>query len=40
MESIFPEHQERIHQIMSVLNDTEKEMVIDTLKKLGKSISN
>ncbi|MDH5160971.1 MarR family winged helix-turn-helix transcriptional regulator [Heyndrickxia oleronia] len=40
MESIFPEHQERIHQVMSVLNDTEKEMVIDTLKKLGKSISN
>lgn len=40
IESIFPEHQNRIHQIMSVLTSEEKEAAIQSLKKVGLTISN
>lgn len=40
IESIFPEHQNRIHQIMSVLSSDEKESAIQSLKKVGLNIPN
>lgn len=38
IENIFPEHEQRINEIMSVLSDSEKDQVIDLLKKLGLSV--
>lgn len=38
IEGIFPEHEQRIHDIMSVLSDEEKNTAIEILKKLGLSV--
>lgn len=38
IESIFPEHEQRINEIMSVLSNEEKNTAIDLLKKLGLSV--
>ncbi|WP_147531736.1 MarR family winged helix-turn-helix transcriptional regulator [Bacillus marasmi] len=38
IEDIFPEHEQRINEIMSVLSDEEKNTAIDILKKLGLSV--
>ncbi|QQZ08135.1 MarR family winged helix-turn-helix transcriptional regulator [Heyndrickxia vini] len=38
IESIFPGHQNRIHQLMSVLSSDEKEVAIESLKKIGLNI--
>ncbi|QGQ46391.1 MarR family winged helix-turn-helix transcriptional regulator [Metabacillus sediminilitoris] len=35
IEEIFPTHQERINEIVSVLTDEEKNMVTEMLKKVG-----
>ncbi|MCP3741841.1 MarR family winged helix-turn-helix transcriptional regulator [Rossellomorea sp. BNER] len=35
---IFPEHEERIHKLMSVISNEEKDIAIDLLKKVGLSI--
>lgn len=35
IESIFPEHEQRIDQIMSALTSEEKETAIELLKKIG-----
>ncbi|MGE8206686.1 MarR family winged helix-turn-helix transcriptional regulator [Heyndrickxia sp. NPDC080065] len=40
IESIFPEHQNRINQVMSVLSSEEKEAAILSLKKVGLNIRN
>lgn len=39
IESIFPAHKERIHELMESLSDEEKHTAIELLKKLGLSIS-
>lgn len=36
---IFPEHEQRIHEIMSTLTDEEKISAIELIKKLGLSVS-
>ncbi|WP_080846834.1 MarR family winged helix-turn-helix transcriptional regulator [Cytobacillus gottheilii] len=38
IESIFPEHEQKIHEIMSVLSEEEKETAIDLLKTVGLSV--
>ncbi|CDQ40924.1 MULTISPECIES: MarR family winged helix-turn-helix transcriptional regulator [Virgibacillus] len=38
LQTIFPGHWERIEEITAGLNDAEKEIAIDLLKKLGTSI--
>ncbi|NMD72787.1 MarR family transcriptional regulator [Bacillus sp. DNRA2] len=38
IESIFPEHEQRINEIMSVLSNEEKNTAIELLKKLGLSV--
>lgn len=38
LEGIFPEHQERIEGLMDDLTDEEKLIVIELLKKIGKSV--
>lgn len=38
MEGIFPEHEQNIHELMSVLSAEEKQAAIELLKKLGLSI--
>jgi len=38
IEEIFPEHSQRINDLMSVLNTEEKQTAIDLLKKLGLSL--
>jgi MarR family 2-MHQ and catechol resistance regulon transcriptional repressor len=35
IEGMFPSHEQRIHELMSVLADDEKATLIDLLKKLG-----
>jgi|SRR5690625_573374 len=35
MDDIFPKHTAAIHEILGGLNDSEKEMMIEQLKKLG-----
>ncbi|MEK4818661.1 MarR family winged helix-turn-helix transcriptional regulator [Priestia sp. FSL R5-0680] len=35
IESMFPSHEKRIHEILSVLSSEEKEVAISMLKKLG-----
>lgn len=35
IEEIFPPHQERINEIVSVLDDEEKKMVTELIKKVG-----
>lgn len=39
IESVFPEHESRIHELMSELTPDEKETAIGLLKKLGLSVS-
>ncbi|WP_409291972.1 MarR family winged helix-turn-helix transcriptional regulator [Peribacillus sp. SCS-37] len=36
IESVFPEHEEGIDELVSVLDPSEKQAAIDILKKLGK----
>jgi MarR family transcriptional regulator, 2-MHQ and catechol-resistance regulon repressor len=38
IDSIFPNHEERIHELMSALSPDEKDDAIDLVKKLGLSI--
>jgi MarR family transcriptional regulator, 2-MHQ and catechol-resistance regulon repressor len=38
IENIFPEHEQRIDEIMSILSDDEKNTAIELLKKLGLSV--
>lgn len=38
IEEIFPEHSQRINELMDVLPSEEKQTVIDLLKKLGLSV--
>ena len=38
MEKVFPIHEQRMHELMSVLTSEEKEVAIELLKKLGLSI--
>ncbi len=38
IDSIFPNHEKRIHELMSALSHDEKTETIDLLKKLGLSI--
>lgn len=38
MSSIFPEHEQKLHELMSALTPEEKGVAIDLLKKLGLSI--
>ncbi|MBE6183590.1 MarR family winged helix-turn-helix transcriptional regulator [Heyndrickxia ginsengihumi] len=38
IESFFPEHEERIDRIMSALNEDEKALAIQFLKRIGKNI--
>lgn len=40
IEKVFPEHEKRIHQLMSELNSEEQATAIELLKKLGLSVSN
>lgn len=35
---IFPEHEDRIHELMSSLTNVEKETAIELIKKLGLSV--
>lgn len=35
IEEIFPSHQEKINEIVSILSDEEKELVTNLLKKVG-----
>ena len=37
IEKIFPDHENQIHELMSELNENEKEIAIGLLKKLGLS---
>lgn len=39
IEDVFPEHENRIHQLMSELSLEERETAIQLLKKLGLSVS-
>ncbi|QCR31618.1 MarR family winged helix-turn-helix transcriptional regulator [Lysinibacillus sp. SGAir0095] len=38
MEKLFPEHEENLHELLSVLTPEEKDIAIELLKKLGLSI--
>ena len=38
IEEIFPDHSQRIHELMDVLVPEEKQTAIDLLKKLGLSV--
>lgn len=38
MAEIFPQHEERLHELLSVLSNEEKLQAIELLKKLGLSI--
>ncbi|MBS4203981.1 MarR family winged helix-turn-helix transcriptional regulator [Lederbergia citrea] len=38
IESFFPEHAKRIHNLVSILNPDEKEQAVELLKKLGLSV--
>lgn len=38
MQKIFPEHEQNLHELMSVLTPEEKDTAIELLKKLGLSI--
>ncbi|MGM0902518.1 MAG: MarR family winged helix-turn-helix transcriptional regulator [Bacillota bacterium] len=38
IEEIFPEHSQRINELMDVLSSEEKQSAIDLLKKLGLSV--
>ncbi|MCP1143849.1 MarR family winged helix-turn-helix transcriptional regulator [Lysinibacillus endophyticus] len=38
MSTLFPEHEQNLHELLSVLTDEEKETAITLLKKLGLSI--
>ncbi|PYF06493.1 MarR family winged helix-turn-helix transcriptional regulator [Ureibacillus chungkukjangi] len=38
MKKLFPEHEENLHELLSVLTSEEKDTVIELLKKLGLSI--
>jgi MarR family transcriptional regulator, 2-MHQ and catechol-resistance regulon repressor len=38
IDDIFPDHELRIHELMSSLSEDEKETVIELLKKLGLSV--
>lgn len=38
IEEIFPDHSQRIHELMAVLEPEEKQTAIDLLKKLGLSV--
>lgn len=39
IENIFPDHEKRIHELMSELSEEEKSQAINLLKKLGLSVS-
>lgn len=38
MDGLFPEHEQHLHELLSVLTPEEKDTVIELLKKLGLSI--
>lgn len=38
MDDLFPQHEDQLHELMSVLTDEEKMTAIEILKKLGLSI--
>ncbi|KAB2335211.1 MarR family winged helix-turn-helix transcriptional regulator [Bacillus mesophilum] len=38
IENIFPEHEQKIHEIMSVLSEEEKESAIELIKRVGLSV--
>ncbi len=38
IEEIFPDHSQRIHELMDVLESEEKQIAIDLLKKIGLSV--
>lgn len=38
MKQLFPEHEENLHELLSVLTPNEKDTAIELLKKLGLSI--
>ena len=38
MKKLFPEHEENLHELLSVLTSEEKDTAIELLKKLGLSI--
>jgi MarR family transcriptional regulator, 2-MHQ and catechol-resistance regulon repressor len=38
MATIFPEHEEKLHELTSALSNEEKEQAIELMKKLGLSI--
>lgn len=38
IESVFPEHEQKINDLMSVLSDVEKTTAIDLIKKIGLSV--
>lgn len=38
MQQIFPEHEQNLHELVSVLTPEEKDVAIELLKKLGLSI--
>lgn len=38
MDKIFPEHEQQLHELVSVLSSEEKDTLIELLKKLGLSI--
>lgn len=38
IDQIFPEHEQRIHELMQALTDEEKAIAIELLKKLGLSL--
>ncbi|WP_252503768.1 MarR family winged helix-turn-helix transcriptional regulator [Sporosarcina sp. Marseille-Q4943] len=40
IEEIFPSHEEKINELMSVLSESEQETAIELLRKLGLSIKN
>ncbi|MFS0688276.1 MarR family transcriptional regulator [Sporosarcina sp. 179-K 8C2 HS] len=40
IEEIFPSHEEKINELMSVLSNSEQETAIELLRKLGLSIKN
>lgn len=39
IEAVFPEHENKIHQLMSELSKEEKQTAIELLKRLGLSVS-
>lgn len=40
IEEIFPSHEEKISELMSALSESEQDMAIELLRKLGLSIKN